>query len=79
MAKAYAERLFHLQDHKEKSGQIAPAAFLTSGDNNCLGSNRRLRLAATGEESRRGCTKQQYNRWGWNIRTTGRTAGAAAR
>tara|TARA_R110000796_G_scaffold8843_49_gene29825 strand:- start:56011 stop:56118 length:108 start_codon:yes stop_codon:yes gene_type:complete len=27
MAKAYAERLFHLQDYKAKSGQIAPAAF----------------------------------------------------
>jgi len=27
MENAYAERLFHLQDCKEKSGQIAPAAF----------------------------------------------------
>jgi len=27
MAKAYAERLFHLQDHKEKSDRITPAAF----------------------------------------------------
>ncbi|MEJ6677518.1 hypothetical protein [Parasphingorhabdus sp.] len=27
MANAYADRLFHLQDCKEKSGQITPAAF----------------------------------------------------
>jgi len=27
MANAYAERLFHLQDCKAKSGQIASAAF----------------------------------------------------
>ncbi|MFT5329097.1 MAG: hypothetical protein ACI9TB_000878 [Parasphingorhabdus sp.] len=30
MVIAYAERLFHLQDCKEKSGQIAPAAFSIS-------------------------------------------------
>jgi len=29
MANAYADRLFHLQDCKEKSGQITPAAFWT--------------------------------------------------
>ena len=41
-----------MQDHKEKSDRITPAAFSTSRDCNCLSGNRHLCLAAPGEQSR---------------------------
>jgi len=78
MAIAYADRLFHLQDCKEKSGRIAPAAFLISIITCKLGRNDLFCLAPPCEQ-RRGCRTEEQHNWRCrNISSAVGTARAAA-